>query len=158
MFDWVVHFSGMELHELLVYFGDRCAKSFQVQPVPICSPCFYFCYSGRWIIEDLAVIYVGACPARAFFKCDERGYSGCSMQASHCGAPLVAEHGLQDVGSVVVAQGLSWSAACGVFLHQGSNPSPALAGGFSAIEPPRSPRFLTFSETFPFLCLFNIRQ
>ena len=21
-FDWVVHFSGIELHELLVYFGD----------------------------------------------------------------------------------------------------------------------------------------
>ena len=62
------------LFSLLLSFL-RCAKSFQVQPVPICSPCFYFRYSGRWIIEDLAVIYVGECPAQAFLKCDERGYS-----------------------------------------------------------------------------------
>ena len=45
---------------------------------------------------------------------------------------LVAEHGLQvrglqqlwPLGSVVVAHGLSCSAACGIFPNQGSNPCP----------------------------------
>ena len=30
--------------------------------------CFYFHYSGRWIIEDLAVIYVEECSAYVFPK------------------------------------------------------------------------------------------
>ena len=34
----------------------------------------------------------------------------------------VAEHGLQSLGSGVVARGLSCPTACGVFLDQGSNP------------------------------------
>ena len=34
----------------------------------------------------------------------------------------VAEHGLQSLGSRVVACGLSYPTACGVFLDQGSNP------------------------------------
>ena len=36
--------------------------------------------------------------------------------------PLVAEHGFRRAGSVVVAHGLSCSAACGIFPDQGSNP------------------------------------
>ena len=36
----------------------------------------------------------------------------------------VVAHGLWSVGSVVVAHGLSCSAACGVFPDQGSNPCP----------------------------------
>ena len=49
-------------------------------------------------------------------------------------ASLFAEHGLQahglqqlwrqSAGAVVVAHGLSCSAACGIFLDQGSNPCP----------------------------------
>ena len=52
-------------------------------------------------------------------------------------ASLVGEHGLQgagpsvvvapglwSAGSVVVVQGLSCSATCGIFLDQGSNPRP----------------------------------
>ena len=38
------------------------------------------------------------------------------------------------MGSVVVAHGLSCSAACGIFPDQGSN--PALAGGFLTTAPP----------------------
>ena len=36
-------------------------------------------------------------------------------------ASLVAEHGLQSTGSIVVAHGLSSSVTCGIFFHQGSN-------------------------------------
>ena len=32
--------------------------------------CFYFHYSGRWIIEDLAVIYVKECSAYVFLYLD----------------------------------------------------------------------------------------
>ena len=40
-------------------------------------------------------------------------------------ASLVAEQGLQGTwASVVVVQGLSCPAACGIFLDQGSNPCP----------------------------------
>ena len=35
-----------------------------------------------------------------------------------------SEHRLQSAGSVVVAHGLSCSAACGIFPDQGSNPCP----------------------------------
>ena len=38
--------------------------------------------------------------------------------------PLFAEHGSRCAGSVVVAHGLSCSAACGIFPDQGSNPCP----------------------------------
>ena len=34
IFDWIVHFSGIELHELLVYFGDYVFVSFFI--------CYYF--------------------------------------------------------------------------------------------------------------------
>ena len=44
--------------------------------------------------------------------------------------------GAQRIGSVVGAHGLSCFAACGIFLVQGSNLSPALAGGFLTTEPP----------------------
>ena len=39
-------------------------------------------------------------------------------------------------GSIVVPHRLSCSTACGIFLDQGLNPSPALAGRFSTTEPP----------------------
>ena len=58
----------------------------------------------------------------------------CSAWASHCGgfsccgawalgtrAAVVVAPGLQSAGSVVVAHGLRCSAACGIFLDQGSN-------------------------------------
>ena len=75
----------------------------------------------------------------------------CNVWASHCGnfyccgaqalgpqASIVAACGFWGAGSVVVAHGLSCSAACGIFLGQGSNPcSPALAGGFLSNVPPR---------------------
>ena len=35
-----------------------CAKAFKFNTVSLVYFCFYFCYSRRWVIEDLALIYV----------------------------------------------------------------------------------------------------
>ena len=37
----------------------HCAKSFKFNYILFVYFCFYFQYSGMWVIEDLAVIYVG---------------------------------------------------------------------------------------------------
>ena len=91
LFDWVVCFSGVELYELLVYFGNNPLSvvafgiifshsegwlftlllvSLAVQKllslIPLVYFCFYFCYSKRWVIEDLALIYVIECSASVF--------------------------------------------------------------------------------------------
>ena len=55
--------------------------------------------------------------------------SGAYSLAVMCGllaavASLVAEHGLQSPGEIVVVHGLSCSAACGTFLDQGLNICP----------------------------------
>ena len=52
------------------------------------------------------------------------GYSCCRAWALGTRASVVVARGLQNVGSVVVVQGLSCSAACGIFPDQGSNPCP----------------------------------
>ena len=49
----------------------------------------------------------------------ERRLNSCGTQAS-----VVVACGLQSTGSVVVAHGLSRSAACGIFPDQDSNPCP----------------------------------
>ena len=52
----------------------------------------------------------------------------------------VAAPGTHNTGAIVVAHGLSCSAAYGIFPDQGSNPvSPALAGGFFTTQPPGKP-------------------
>ena len=45
-------------------------------------------------------------------------------RASHCRSLSLRSTGSRRAGSVVVAQGLSCSAACGIFPDQGSNPCP----------------------------------
>ena len=85
------------------------------------------------------------CCARAFSSCGEQGLflvamrglliAVASFAAEHrlqvCGlqqlwhmASVVVFHGLQSAGSVVVAQRLSCSAACGIFPDQGLNQGP----------------------------------
>ena len=46
------------------------------------------------------------------------------LQLLHHAGSVVVAHGLQSAGSVAVAHGLSCSAACGIFLDQGSNTCP----------------------------------
>ena len=43
-----------------------CAKAFKFNQVPLVCFCFYFHYSRRWVIEDLALIYVIECSAYVF--------------------------------------------------------------------------------------------
>ena len=43
-----------------------CAKAFKFSQVPCVYFCFYFHYSRRCVIEDLAVIYVEECSAYVF--------------------------------------------------------------------------------------------
>ena len=75
------------------------------------------------------VIFMAAlglcCCSRAFSSCGERGL----LFVVVCGLLigwflLLRSTGSRHTGSVVLAHGLSCSAACGVFPHQGSNPCP----------------------------------
>ena len=59
------------MYELLVYFGNEsfvscficCGKTFKFNQVLVVYFCFYFHYSRKWVIEDLALIYVIECCA-----------------------------------------------------------------------------------------------
>ena len=91
IFDFFFFIPGIELYELLVYFGDYsfascftckhflpfwglsfhlaysflcCAKAFKFNQVPLVN--FYFLYCRRWVIEDLALIYITECSAYVF--------------------------------------------------------------------------------------------
>ena len=93
---WLACFSGIELSELLVYFGIKlilcqlfhllfflpfwgfsfhlaysflcCAKAFEFNQVLLVYFCFYFHSSRRWVIEDLALIYVIECSVCVFLS------------------------------------------------------------------------------------------
>ena len=77
------------------------------------NPIYLFIY----LYLFLAVLGLRFC-ARAFFSCDERGPLFIAVRGPF---PLPST-GSRRAGSVVVAHGLSCSAACGIFPDQGSNP------------------------------------
>ena len=54
----------------------------------------------------------------------EHGLQARGLQKLWCADSVVVARGPQSTGSVVVAHGLSCSAACGIFPDQGSNPCP----------------------------------
>ena len=43
-----------------------CVKAFKFNQVPLVYFCFYFHYSRRWVVEDLALTYVIKCSAYVF--------------------------------------------------------------------------------------------
>ena len=57
-------FWGLSFH--LAYSFLCCVKAFKFNQVPLVYFCFYFHYSRRWVIEDLALIYVIDCSAYVF--------------------------------------------------------------------------------------------
>ena len=57
------HYEGY-LFNLLSFLCS--AKYFKFNQVPLVYFCFYFHYSRRWVIEDLALIYVRQCSASVF--------------------------------------------------------------------------------------------
>ena len=94
LFDWIVCFSVRELYELLVYFGNNPLSvvsfaiifshsegclftllivSFGVQKLlslirsHLFTFFFNFHYSRRWVIEDLALLYIIECSGYVFF-------------------------------------------------------------------------------------------
>ena len=76
--------------------------------------------------------------AWAFSSCGEQGpLSSCGWRASHCGGlSCCGGPALGHAGSVVEVPGLSFSAACGTFLDQGSNRGPLdRLGGFLSTAP-----------------------
>ena len=107
----------------------------------ILTPIFFLNKFIYLIFLFLAALGLRCC-ARAFSICGERGLlfvAVCVLliavaplvqhrlqarglqQLWHAGS-VVVDLGLQSAGSVVVAHGLSCSAACGIFPDQGSNP------------------------------------
>ena len=50
----------------LAYSFLCSTKAFKFNQVPLFKICFYFCCSRRWVIEDLALIYVIECNAYVF--------------------------------------------------------------------------------------------
>ena len=72
----------------------------------------------------MAVLGLRFC-ARAFSSCGKRGPLFIAMRGPlTIAVSLVAKHRLRRAGSVIVAHGLSRSAACGILPDQGSNPCP----------------------------------
>ena len=60
---FAIVFSHSEVSFHLAYSFLCCAKAFTFNQIPLVYFCFYFCYSRRWVIEDLALIYVIECSA-----------------------------------------------------------------------------------------------
>ena len=108
---------------------------------------FFFPFSFYLFIHLFLAALGLCCCAQAFSSCSERGLLFIAVRGLlFVVASVVVEHRLQarglqqtwHVGSVVVARGLqnaagsvvvvhdglSCSAACGIFLNQGSNPCP----------------------------------
>ena len=52
----LLFYFNMSFH--LAYSSLHCAKIFKFHQVPFVYFCFYFHYSGRWVIEDPAAIYM----------------------------------------------------------------------------------------------------
>ena len=61
---YFLSFWGLSFH--LAYSFLCCLKVFKFNQVPLVYLCFYFHYSRRWVIEDLALIYVIKCSAYVF--------------------------------------------------------------------------------------------
>ena len=55
---FVIIFSLSEGSFHIAYSFLCCAKAFKFNQAPLAYFCFYFHYSRRWVIEDLALIYV----------------------------------------------------------------------------------------------------
>ena len=72
------------------------------------------------------------------------GFSCCRVRAVGVQASVVAVHGHSSGGCLTPGHKFSCSLACGIFLDQGSNLSPPLAGTFFTAEPPGKPCAILF--------------
>ena len=85
---------------------------------------FWFCffYFGlRWgSVAAQGLSLVAASGGYSSLRCG--AFSCCGARAQGTRASVVVARGLWSADSVVMAHGLSCTAACGIFLDQGSNP------------------------------------
>ena len=72
------------------------------------------------------------------------GFSCCRVRAVGVRASVVAVHGHSSGGCLTPGHKFSCSLAWGIFLDQGSNLSPPLAGTFFTAEPPGKPCAILF--------------
>ena len=79
-----------------------------------------------YLFIHLFLVVLGLrCCVRAFYSCGEWGYSSLRCVGLSLSWPLLLQStSSRRAGSVVMAHGLSCSAACGIFPDQGSNPCP----------------------------------
>ena len=63
---FAINFFHSERFFHLAYSFLCCAKAFKFNQVLLVCFCFYFHYSRKWIIEDLALIYVIECSSYVF--------------------------------------------------------------------------------------------
>ena len=103
-------------------------------------------------INCLAALGLGCC-ALAFCICGEHSHSVAVGPGLLSAVAFVEERALYVAGSVVVMHGFSCLMACELFTDQGSNPSPALAGGLLTTGSPGKslPYFLVNLSTPPLL-------
>ena len=90
--------------------------------------CYIIIYNNVSLKKNLflflAVLGLSFC-ARAFSSCGEWGHPSSQCAVFSLSWPLLLRStGSRHAGSVVVAHGPSYSAACGIFPDQGSNPCP----------------------------------
>ena len=136
--------------------------------ITITTTAFFFFLFYSFIYLFLAALGLHCC-TQAFSSCSEQGLlfiavrrllievaslvvehglQACGLQQLwHMGSAVVAR-GLQSAGSEIMAHGLSCSAACGIFLDQGLNLSPALAGRFLTTAPPGKYHSILFKTCF----------
>lgn len=104
-------------------------------PHPGTDLVFVVCLKMDHFIQLFLTALGRPCCAQAFSACEWwllfiewasrcRGFCFCRAWAVGCVGPIVASCGLSScgsptLGSVVVAQGLSWPTACGIFPDQG---------------------------------------
>lgn len=96
---------------------------------PVSQPCWEAAsvLTQEFFKKNLFILLLSAlglrCFVQAFSNCRARGLvSAAAYRRLTEAASLVADHGLQSVGSAVVAHRLGCSTACGVIPDQGWNP------------------------------------
>ena len=85
---------------------------------------FFWFFFKIYLYLFLAVLGLRFC-ARAFSSCGNGGHSSSRCAGLSLSWPLLLRStGSRRAGSVIVGHGPSYSAACGIFPDQGSNPCP----------------------------------
>ena len=116
-------------------YAFSCLKSILLdgEQTELNSSVFFLCFllllrSNIFFPFFFKVLLIFGCAGASLLcgllsSCGNQGLlSSCSARASHCSGFLLQSMGSRHAGSAVVVHRLSYSAACGIFLDQESNP------------------------------------